>query len=67
MGTFRGDFGLSMGRNSVHGSDSLESAEREIRIWFTPQEVCKFKSSKEPWVYENVIETNKSTVSPKSK
>ena len=35
-GTFRGDFGLNMGRNSVHGSDSTESAEREIGIWFTP-------------------------------
>ena len=34
IGTFRGDYGLCMGRNSVHGSDSKESAEREIKIWF---------------------------------
>jgi nucleoside-diphosphate kinase len=33
-GTIRGDFALSMPDNLVHGSDSAESAEREIRLWF---------------------------------
>lgn len=33
-GTIRGDFGLSVSENVVHGSDSVESAEREIAIWF---------------------------------
>ncbi|MGV0436164.1 nucleoside-diphosphate kinase [Corynebacterium mastitidis] len=33
-GTIRGDFGLSVAENVVHGSDSPESAEREIAIWF---------------------------------
>jgi len=33
-GTIRGDFALSVGENVVHGSDSVESAEREIAIWF---------------------------------
>ena len=33
-GTVRGDFGLSMGQNVVHSADSLESAEREIAIFF---------------------------------
>ncbi|MGH3506113.1 MAG: nucleoside-diphosphate kinase [Nocardioidaceae bacterium] len=33
-GTIRGDFSLSNRENLVHGSDSLESAEREIAIWF---------------------------------
>lgn len=33
-GTIRGDFGLTVGENVVHGSDSPESAEREISIWF---------------------------------
>ena len=33
-GTIRGDFAVQMGRNLVHGSDSAESAEREIAIWF---------------------------------
>ena len=45
IGTFRGDFGLSMGRNSVHGSDSKESAEREIGLWFTSDEICTFNST----------------------
>ena len=43
IGTFRGDFGLSKGRNSVQGSDSVENAEREIEIWFNDDEICKFK------------------------
>ncbi|EJW03826.1 hypothetical protein EDEG_01884 [Edhazardia aedis USNM 41457] len=34
MGTIRGDFGVDKGRNLVHGSDSLESAQREIKLWF---------------------------------
>ncbi|WP_297668318.1 nucleoside-diphosphate kinase, partial [uncultured Corynebacterium sp.] len=33
-GTIRGDFALTVGENVVHGSDSPESAEREIGIWF---------------------------------
>ncbi|ACU35126.1 nucleoside-diphosphate kinase [Actinosynnema mirum] len=33
-GTIRGDFGLEVQFNLVHGSDSVESAEREIKIWF---------------------------------
>ena len=37
IGTFRGDHGLSTRMNSVHGSDSVESAEREIGIWFPDQ------------------------------
>ncbi|MFN2467932.1 MAG: nucleoside-diphosphate kinase [Gaiellaceae bacterium] len=35
-GTVRGDLALSMPDNLVHGSDSQESAEREIRLWFSP-------------------------------
>ena len=38
-GTIRGDFALSMPDNLVHGSDSPESAEREIALWFTPAEI----------------------------
>jgi len=39
-GTIRKDFAESMGRNSVHGSDSPESAEREIAWFFEPSEMC---------------------------
>jgi nucleoside-diphosphate kinase len=38
-GTIRGDLALELGQNVVHGSDSLESAEREIAIYFTPDEL----------------------------
>jgi nucleoside-diphosphate kinase len=38
-GTIRGDFAQTIGRNLVHGSDSPESAAREIAIWFTPGEL----------------------------
>ena len=33
-GSIRGDFAIEVGQNMVHGSDSVESAEREIGIWF---------------------------------
>jgi nucleoside-diphosphate kinase len=38
-GTIRGDLALAMPDNLVHGSDSLESAEREIALWFTDGEL----------------------------
>jgi nucleoside-diphosphate kinase len=37
-GTIRGDLGLSMPDNLVHGSDSLESAARELALWFSDNE-----------------------------
>ena len=40
-GTIRGDLAIDIGRNVVHGSDSPESAEREISIWFKPEELLK--------------------------
>jgi nucleoside-diphosphate kinase len=38
-GTIRGDFGLDIGRNTVHGSDSVETAEKEIRLFFSTSEI----------------------------
>ena len=38
-GTIRGDFGLSIEHNTVHGSDSVETAEEEIKLFFTESEV----------------------------
>ncbi|MHC1746140.1 MAG: nucleoside-diphosphate kinase [Negativicutes bacterium] len=38
-GTIRGDFALTMERNVIHGSDSLESAAREIRLFFLEHEL----------------------------
>lgn len=49
-GTMRGDFGLSNRHNLVHGSDSPESAEREIALWFTPEELFSYHRPIEIWV-----------------
>jgi nucleoside-diphosphate kinase len=38
-GTVRGDFGLDMGQNVVHSSDSVASGEREIALFFTPEDL----------------------------
>ena len=41
-GTIRGDFGLDIGRNTVHGSDSIETAEEEIRLFFAKDEMFSY-------------------------
>ncbi|CAM9391648.1 unnamed protein product [Choristocarpus tenellus] len=51
MGTIRGDFCLEVGRNVCHGSDSVESAENEIALWF-PEGVNEWESCSKPWVCE---------------
>lgn len=51
-GTIRGDYGLEIGRNLVHGSDSTTSAEREINLFFQPSEVLEVKRDIDPWVFE---------------
>lgn len=51
-GTIRGDFGLSRRHNLVHGSDSATSAEREIALLFSPNELMDYDIADETWVYE---------------
>ena len=51
-GTIRGDFAIDIGRNIIHGSDSIESAEREIGIFFKPEELCGWERQIEPWILE---------------
>ncbi len=50
-GTIRGDFALFMGNNVVHGSDSTESAQREISLFFAPQELVSYTRSSDVWIY----------------
>jgi len=50
--TIRGDLGLEIGRNLVHGSDSVESANREIGIFFDGQPVLDWQRSTDGWVFE---------------
>ena len=51
-GTIRGDFGLEIGRNLIHGSDSLESAAREVALFFQPSELLSYERSIDKWVSE---------------
>lgn len=52
-GTIRADYGQVMGRNIVHGSDSIESANREISIFFKPEEIVEtFNRATDLWIYE---------------
>jgi nucleoside-diphosphate kinase len=50
-GTIRGDLCMEVGRNIVHGSDSPESAKKEIELWF-PEGVCDWTMAAQKWVYE---------------
>jgi len=50
-GTIRGDFGLTIGKNVIHGSDALESAEREISLFFNDNEIIDYAKKIEDWVY----------------
>jgi len=50
-GTIRGDLGCSKGYNLVHGSDSAETAAREINLFFQPSEIVDYKLTDEDWLY----------------
>ncbi|XP_066432999.1 nucleoside diphosphate kinase A1 [Eleutherodactylus coqui] len=52
-GTIRGDFCIQVGRNIIHGSDSVESAKKEIALWFKPEELTNYESCAKCWVYED--------------
>ena len=52
-GTIRGDLCIDVGRNICHGSDSVESAQHEIGLWF-PEGIAEWSSAQAPWVYERV-------------
>ncbi len=51
-GSIRGAFGIDIGRNIIHGSDSPASAEREIALYFTPQELVEYDRAIDTWIYE---------------
>jgi nucleoside-diphosphate kinase len=49
-GTIRGDFGISVQNNLIHGSDSAENAALEIALWFTPAELVTYQPVDAAWV-----------------
>lgn len=51
-GTIRGDFCIDVSRNIIHGSDSVESANHEIGIWFKTEELFSWKQCDHTWIYE---------------
>lgn len=51
-GTIRGDFGMEIGRNLVHGSDSPENGLKEASIYFTEDELVNWKRVTESWIVE---------------
>lgn len=51
-GTIRGDFGMEIGRNLVHGSDSPENAVNEVNLFFDPAELVTWDRNTDPWIRE---------------
>ena len=51
-GTIRGDFGMTIGMNLVHGSDSAESAERELNLFFDKNEILDYVREIDAWIIE---------------
>ena len=49
-GTIRGDFAVTVGKNMIHGSDSAESAEREIGLFFKEEELVSYEKTINNWV-----------------
>ena len=49
-GTIRGDFGIDLQYNLVHGSDSVDNAAKEISIFFSPEEILKYSRDIDRWI-----------------
>src|SRR6266536_4909057 len=51
-GTIRGDLALDIGRNLIHASDALETAERELALWFGSDEIVDYARDTDRWIFE---------------
>lgn len=51
-GTIRGSYGIDIGRNIIHGSDSPESAAREIALFFKEEDLVEYTREQDCWIYE---------------
>ncbi len=51
-GTIRGDFGASKTYNLIHGSDSPETAEHELALYFTPEELLDYEPAGHKWIFK---------------
>lgn len=52
-GTIRGDYGSSRSMNLIHASDSPESAEREIKNFFSAEEIVNYELPTQKWLFED--------------
>ena len=52
-GSLRHDFALEVGRNLTHASDTVENGEKEVELWFNPQELVTWDRSVDPWIFEH--------------
>jgi len=51
-GSLRHDFALEVGRNLTHASDTVENGEKEVALWFKPEELVDWKRAVDSWVFE---------------
>ncbi len=51
-GTIRADYSINISRNLIHGSDKPETAEREIKLYFKPEEVVSYQRAGDVWLSE---------------
>lgn len=51
-GSIRGDFGVQVGRNLVHGSDSVKNGKREVKLFFKAAELVSYKRTAQRWITE---------------
>jgi nucleoside-diphosphate kinase len=51
-GSVRHDFGLEVGRNLTHASDSVENGIKEIELWFAPEELVSWNRATDAWIFE---------------
>ncbi len=51
-GSIRGDYAIQVGRNIIHGSDTVENGKKEIALWFGQEGAAQYQKSDNAWVYE---------------
>ena len=67
-GSIRGDLCVDVGRNLIHASDSVESAQKEVASWFPEQEIVQWRPCSLEWTYEDeVVEEDQNVIITKKK
>jgi nucleoside-diphosphate kinase len=52
-GTIRADLAVDIGRNLIHASDAPETAQRELDLWFAPEELLSYPRDTDRWIFES--------------